>query len=50
MLRVFLYFAIALFGAVMTVLLLNRNKTYHCFMVHKLNQMDEEYDRIYGTN
>jgi uncharacterized BrkB/YihY/UPF0761 family membrane protein len=49
MLWIFLYFAIALFGAVLTVLLWNRNKSYHCFMVRKLNQSDDEYDRIYGN-
>jgi len=50
MIQAVLYLAIGAAGLAAILLLtlvLNRNKSYHRYMVRQCNAGDEEYDRIY---
>ncbi|HHT65232.1 MAG TPA: hypothetical protein GX017_03985 [Clostridiales bacterium] len=49
MIQTILYIMVCLAAAAVTTLLVNRNKSYHHFMIRQCNMGDEEYDRIYST-
>ncbi|HHU77895.1 MAG: hypothetical protein ACOX27_00365 [Caldicoprobacterales bacterium] len=49
MFQIILYVIVGMIAAVLATLVVNRNKTYHGFMIHQCNMNEEEYDRIYNT-
>ena len=49
MLQVLFYSAVGLAGTALTLLLWNRKKSYHGFMIRQCNLRDDAYDQIYSN-
>jgi hypothetical protein len=50
MIQTIFYLMVSLVAVAITTLLINRNKSYHNFMIRQCNLRDEEYDRIYNAS